>query len=36
MTVLLAAVIVAVCLPVAFYVLAVVGSRESVRYHYGD
>lgn len=35
MTILLAALIAAVCLPVAFYVLAVAGSRDSVRYYYG-
>ena len=35
MTLLLAAVITAVCLPLAFYVVAVLGSRDAVRYYYG-
>ena len=34
-TLLLAAVITAVCLPLAFYAVAVVGSRDAVRYYYG-
>lgn len=35
MTIALATLVVAVCLPLAFYALAVIGSRSSVRYYYG-
>ena len=34
--ILLFAVVVAVLVPVAYYVLAVAGSRTAVRYYYGD